>query len=119
MVELKIEAKPESLEELRQMLESELGDGVNVQEISSSATTELREPLLIALIVAMGGPVVVKQAAGVIKRWMQHQETLTDLSVKAQKSAQQFELAKLRLLTQKDARTISIEDLESFSSTST
>jgi len=81
MEQLKIEAPPDDLEALRAMLRDELGDAVDVEEMGSQGIGELREPILIALVIALGGPKLTRAVAGVIDRWMTHRERLRELDV--------------------------------------
>lgn len=83
------------------MLEDELGEQADVQPLSSTAPGELREPLLIALVVALGGPVIVKSVAAVVSRWMEHREKMKDK-----------ELANLKLLIDGRSKQISVKELK-------
>src|SRR5262249_12009348 len=87
LMELQIEASSEDLSALRRQLEEELGEQLDVQELSSTAPGELREPVLIGLVVAMGGAAVTRGVVSVVKAWMKHREVMKDK-----------ELAKLKML---------------------
>jgi hypothetical protein len=100
MAELEIEAPPEQLEELRQQLIGELGSDLDIQEVSSIGAGELREPVLVAIIVALGGPAVVKGVVTVVERWMKHNEEMRKL-----------EIAKLRLLEGSIERDLTVDEL--------
>jgi hypothetical protein len=100
-MELQIEASAEDLTLLRRMLDEELGDQADVQPLSSTAPGELREPLLIGLVVALGGPVIVKSVTTVISRWMEHREKMKDK-----------ELAQLKLLVDGRSKQISVNELK-------
>jgi Effector Associated Constant Component 1 len=100
-MELQIEASADDLRDLRRMLEDELGDKADVLPLSSIAPGELREPLLIGLVVALGGPLVVESAATIISRWMEHRENMKDK-----------ELARLKLLVDGRSKQISVNELK-------
>jgi hypothetical protein len=69
MMELQIDAPPpQDLEDLRQMLLKEGDDRIELQEISSAGAGEFREPVLTSIIIALGGPVVVKAVVEVVKK---------------------------------------------------
>lgn len=104
MLEVKIQATPEELEELRKFIFDEMGDSIDLQEIASTEAGELREPLLIAIIVALGGPAVVTGFVEVMNRWMEHREKMEELHNK-------HELLKLQLLLEANSRDISLNDL--------
>ena len=94
MMELQIDAPPQDLEDLRQMLLKEGGGGIELQEISSAGVGELREPVLISIVVALGGPVVVKAVVDIVRKWAEHREAMRRL-----------ELAKYRLLVDAAAKS--------------
>jgi len=100
-MELQIEASSEDLSRLRQMLDEELGERADVQVLSSTAPGELREPLLIGLVVALGGPVIVKGVVTIVTRWMEHRERMKSK-----------EVVKLQLLIEGRSNQISMEELE-------
>jgi hypothetical protein len=104
MLEVKVQATPEELEELRNFIFNEMGDSIDLQEIASAQPGELREPLLVAIIVALGGPAVVKGFVEVMNRWMEHREKIEELRSK-------HELLKLQLLLETESRDILLNDL--------
>jgi hypothetical protein len=90
-MEIQIQASPDDLEDLRQFLYQEASD-IELQEISSTAPGELREPILISLIVALGGPVVVTGFVEIVKRWMEHRENIRKMELEHQKQMTKLEL---------------------------
>jgi len=99
MNELKIEMQQrDDLIELHKYLLSELDDSIDLQEINEISPGFNREPLLIALVVALGGPVVTKQIVGLIKEWLRlrHKE----------------KMAKLSILSMDGKREVTLEELE-------
>jgi hypothetical protein len=98
MDELKIEMKPEDLLDLRSFLIEHSNKEINLQEITSQSAGFQREPLIIAIVVALGGPIIVKEIAGLLKEWMKikHEE----------------KMMKLSLLTNKGKREITLEELK-------
>jgi hypothetical protein len=80
-MELHIDAPPQDLEDLRQMLLKEGGGRIEVQEISSAGAGELREPVLLSIIVGLGGPVVVTAVVEIIKKWAEHREAMRKLEL--------------------------------------
>ena len=105
-MELQIEASAEDLNLLRRMLDDELGEEADVQPLSSTAPGELREPVLIGLVVALGGPVIGKSVASVISRWMEHREKMKDK-----------EAAHLKLLVEGRSKGISVKELKTLAET--
>jgi hypothetical protein len=79
--QLRIEGAPEDLEEIRRQLFAELGDDLELDEMSSQGAGELREPVLIGLVVALGGPQVVKGVVKVLDRYMLHRERMRALDL--------------------------------------
>jgi len=106
-MELQIEAPAEDLAALRQMLDEEMGEEADVQPISSIAPGELREPLLIGLVVALGGSAVTKSVTAIIARWMEHREKLKDK-----------ETAQLKVLIDGRSRQISVKELKAMAEAS-
>jgi hypothetical protein len=86
-MELQIEAPAKDLEDLRQLLLRELGSKADLQEISSAGAGELREPILISIIVALGGPAITCGVVKIVKIWADHR-----------KDASAAERAKFKLL---------------------
>lgn len=58
MSDLIIRGEPGDLEELRRAIENEVGPDARLHPVTSAQAGELREPILIGLIVALGGPAV-------------------------------------------------------------
>jgi hypothetical protein len=97
--EIRVQAAPDELEELRRMLIDDLGDDVELSEVASQGPGGLREPVLIGLVVALGGPRVVQAVVEVIDRWMAHRERMQGLKT--------FELA----LLEDKAKPITLDQL--------
>lgn len=74
--DLVIRGTAEDLEELRRLIETDVGAKARLHPVTSAQSGELREPVLIALIVALGGPAVTHAIAGALKQYLQHKETM-------------------------------------------
>lgn len=109
--DLLIEGSPADLEELRQQIERGLGRDAHLEPVTSSADGEYREPFLIGLIVALGGPPVVKGVVDIINRFMEHREQMKKLA-NAQQAADQREVH-LIILEGESRRSISPAELRS------
>jgi hypothetical protein len=106
MSDLIIHGESEQLEQLLRDLEREVGAEANPYPITSGESGEPREPVLIALIVALS-PVVVK----VIKRYMQHVETMDKQETERLKVKQDHQL-QLAILHKDDSEEpVAIDDL--------
>lgn len=81
MTDIRIQADSDDLEDLRRTLFEELGPDLELQEVSSIAPGELREPVLVSLVIVLG-PVVVREFAAVVKRWMAHREKMKALELR-------------------------------------
>lgn len=68
--EVKIEMEPGELVSLRNYLLKHGSEALEPQEIQEVSPGLQREPILISLIVALGGPVIVKELASLLKEWM-------------------------------------------------
>jgi hypothetical protein len=66
--------------------------------VTSAQAGELREPILIGLIIAFGGPVLTKAIADVIKRFIEHKETMAKRANEKQAIENDFRL-KLALVS--------------------
>jgi len=93
--DLIIEGSPEDLEALRRLLEAELGADAAVQPVTSAQSGELREPIITALVVGLGGPVLTNAVASVIRRYLQlgasYVSTGNDISFLSAAAAQKRE----------------------------
>jgi hypothetical protein len=106
-----IRADAADLEELRRLVEAEIGPEARLFPVTSAAGGELREPILIGLIVALGGPAITKAIAGVIKRYLEHKETMAKLDNERHASDNGF---RLRLALQNaagDERPVTLPEL--------
>ena len=121
-MDVRIQATPEVLADLRQFLIHEMKDDLDLQEISSvSPSGELREPLLIGLVVALGGSSIVTGFVEVVKRWMEYREKIKALEyqheekIKEAENLHQERLRKIDLqfaiLNKEGYEQVTLEDL--------
>ncbi|GAA1589188.1 hypothetical protein GCM10009789_48550 [Kribbella sancticallisti] len=82
MSDLILEGDPELLEELRKQIEADLGAEARLEPVTSTAAGEFREPLLIGLILALGGPAVVKGIVAIVDRVLTNRERMAELRFK-------------------------------------
>jgi hypothetical protein len=75
-----VEGHPAELEWLRREIERELGAEAQLEAIPSLDAEELREPLIIALIVSLGGPALVSGLVQVLKCRYAHKEEMERIS---------------------------------------
>jgi hypothetical protein len=68
--EVRIAMPPQDLADFRDYLLTH-GSNLDPEEIHEISPGFNREPIIIALVVALGGPVVTRQFAGLIKRWLE------------------------------------------------
>lgn len=116
-MDLIIEGHPAELEWLRREIDAKLGADAQLEAVPSQDTDELREPLIISLIIALGGPAIVHAVRDVLKRRYQHREEMQRLDVQLRESEMKhdYEMTELRLrVTTADGkeRKISEEELE-------
>ena len=100
--QIRVEADPEALESLRAELLAQFGDELDMQEISSMAPGELREPILIGLVIALGGPKLVAGVVDAIDRWLRHRERTKALDMRfalLREKAEPVTLDELRTLS--------------------
>ena len=81
MPDLIIRGDADNLEELRRAIEAEIGPDARPFPYASAEDGQLREPILIALIVALGGPALTKAIAGVVTRYLEHKEIMLKLAL--------------------------------------
>lgn len=95
--QLRIEGPPEVLAAVRQDLIAGVGGEARIEAVSSAVPGELREPVLVGLLVTFGSTaaVAIKTAGSVIERRMTHLER-RDL---------------LRIYRERDDAEISVEEL--------
>jgi hypothetical protein len=114
--DLLIEGTPEDLEQLRVEIEHELGRSAHVEPVTSLGTDEYREPITIGLIIAFGGPRIVKGVVRVVNRFMEHREQMAKLENARQAAEEKAEEKKPPLqfiIVEGDARRpISKPELE-------
>ena len=82
MTDLIIEGDPELLEELRREIEATLGAQAQLEPITSTAVGEFREPIIIGLIVALGGPAIITGIVDIVDRVLTHRERMAELRLK-------------------------------------
>ncbi len=108
---LYIDAKPEVLDEFRKFVFDESSEIARaLRPINQQSPGFNREPIVIGLVVALGGPVVVKEVCKLANRY---------LELKSQREAQQHQTEILRLLLEQDDGkkvSVSIADLERLAS---
>lgn len=95
-MEIRIEGDAELLKGLREEFFRELGDNAEVRDVTSVQPGELREVLLVSLVVALGGPVVVKGIVEIVKAYLAHRESMRKLDYDQQ----------VRLILLKDDGTV-------------
>jgi len=110
--DLIIEGSPETLEQLRRLLERELGTDAAVQPVTSSQSGQLREPVLIALIVALGGPVLAREVAATIRRFMEHRETMAEAENARAASERDHEFRMALLSADEHERPVTLDELD-------
>lgn len=99
MQDLRITGSNEALEELRMALYAEIPE-IDLTEINERKPGELGEPFLIGLVIALGGATLTKSIADIVKRWMEHRETMEKLR-----------LVKLYLEDSNDIKEIQLDEL--------
>jgi len=104
---LHIEGQPEVIEEFRKFVFDESPEVARaLRPVHAMTPGFQREPLVIALVVALGGPVIVKELCGLVKRYF---------DLVSQREAQKHQIDVLRLLLEQDDRrksSVSIAELE-------
>lgn len=80
-LDLVIEGDPENLEWLRKQLECKLPEEA-LEPVNSQEADELREPILIGLIVALGGKAVINGGKEVLELLLRHREKMAELKLK-------------------------------------
>jgi hypothetical protein len=116
-MDLIIEGHPTELEWLRREIDRELGADAQLEAVPAQGADELSEPIIISLIVALGGPVIVRSVRDIIKRRYQHKEEMHRLDVQLRESEMKHEYAmtelRLRVTTDGGAdREITEDELE-------
>jgi len=109
MNELEIEAPPEELEELRQLILAELGEKADLQEVTSARAGELREPVLVSLVVALGGPAVVTGVVAALKAWFKHREEMEKL--KQPQKLEELKLVRFSLLSGAVQKELTVDEV--------
>lgn len=79
-MEIRIEGDAALLEGLRDEIFKGLGENAEVRDVTSVRPGELREPFLVALVVALGGPAVVKGVVEIVKAYLAHRESMQKLN---------------------------------------
>jgi len=116
-MDLIIEGHPAELEWLRREIDAKVGADAQLEVVPSQDTDELREPIIISLIVALGGPAIVSAVRDVLKRRYQHKEEMKRLDVQLRNSEMKhnYDMTELRLRVTTDdgdEREISEEELQ-------
>lgn len=96
-MDLIIEGQPEELEWLRREIERTLGGEAQLEAVPDQDEEEMKEPLLIALIVALGGPKIIEGVRDIVARRYEHREEMQRLEVQLREGemSRDYELAKL------------------------
>jgi hypothetical protein len=110
--DLIIEGSPEDLEALRELLEAEFGADAAVQPVTSAQSGELREPIITALIVGLGGPVLTKAVASVIRRYLQHRERMAEIGNERRAAELDHEFRMALVGADDRERAVTLEQLE-------
>lgn len=98
---IRIEGPPEVLEEVRQELVEELGESIEIQPLTTAVPGELREPMLVALLVSTGA-VAIRTGGSVAKRVMTHLERRQALQIFREKDDQEIPISELFKLLSDD-----------------
>jgi len=110
--DLVVEGSPEDLEQLRELLEQEFGANAAVQPVTSSEAGQLREPILIALVIALGGPVITREIAKVIRRFMEHREAMKGLDQDLRRAEMDHEFRMALVGADDEERPVTLDELE-------
>jgi len=116
-MDLIIEGQPAELEWLRKEIDRELGPQAQLEAVPSQDSEEMNEPLLVALIVALGGPVIVESIKEILERRYQHLEEIRRLDLQQRDSElrHQYAMTKLQLRLadgEGEGRRIEEQDLQ-------
>ncbi len=130
MSDLLIEGDPTELEAIRVAVERTLGREARMEPVTSTASGELREPILIGLIIALGGKEVVKGLVDILRNRATHEEVMKRLEIEQEANrvgtaarqkmpvdrvepGRPRSALRLKLLTEEGDREIRIEELTS------
>lgn len=83
MTDLVIEGDAESLEWIRREIESRVGADADLEPGYAVSGGNFNEPMLISLIVALGGPAIVLAVRDVLARRYTHIERMRELEIAA------------------------------------
>lgn len=97
--DLRIEAEPDDLAELKEMLVSVM-DPLDLNEVTKISSGRNNEPILIGIIVALGGATLTKEVFSTIRRWMEHKEIM-----------ERGKSIRLLLESDADQRSVTLTDL--------
>jgi len=97
-MDLIIEGDPAQLEWLRCTIDRELGAEVELEAVPLQDTEELSEPVIVALVIALG-PTVVSSISELLQRRYQHQEEMERLRAQLRENEleQEGRIEELRL----------------------
>lgn len=98
--EIKVEMPSEELAEFRNFLLEKGSEELELQEIHEVSSGFQREPILIALVVALGGPVLVTEFVSLAKEWLQlrHEEKMIKLKILSANGSKQVSLSELEAI---------------------
>jgi hypothetical protein len=129
MIDLLIEGDPVELQAIRSEIERSVGSEAQIEPINSIVSGELREPILIGVIVALGGPAIVRSVVKILRdRYahveamerlenereaarLHHEERLKELEIRGEQHGQKWEI-QLKVIGEDGKRIISLDDLE-------
>ena len=84
MTDLLIEGDPRELEAIRVEIERELGREAMLETVTSAQPGQMREPILVGVIVALGGPVIVRAVVEILRNRQIHAEEMGKQSLTAE-----------------------------------
>jgi hypothetical protein len=94
---IRIDGPSDVLEGLRQSLIAAAGDGVEIEPVATGVPGELREPLLVGMIITSTG-VSIKTIGDVVMRYMQHLERKEELRIIRESNREEISVAELQQL---------------------
>ena len=113
-MDLLIQGDPAVLEILRRKLDGKLGPDAQLEPVTELAPGERREPVVIALIVALGGPALVSEIVDIVRRVLdQRDEKLqAELVAEQQRLDHEYRMRELEMCHGLALRIVSDDDSE-------
>jgi hypothetical protein len=95
---IRIEGPAESLQQLRRELLEELGDAIEIDLVSTAVPGELREPIVIGLVVTVASTagVAIKTFGAIVERRMTHTERMELLRIYRESDKKEISVTDLR-----------------------